>query len=326
MSLQNPTPLNVPGPQTLSTLTPKPGVPAENLPSTPPPTTPVLTEGSGPPAVIDVPGSATPYTDAINASGPKVWWRFNDASPSAVVLDTEGNSNAAQLDTAAVDYRQPGLIAEAGQFSSGVGDPANYGFEGSITNNLVPIDPGFSIEFWMKTNPLVSDQNILVITTESAFDSLTLKCTDNVGSGSLQSSASGISEVLPSGTFATTSVYYVLNFFTRRGGGRVGTLYRNGVEVVTFAAPIVGTYISLIDFGPGAVAFGTAGGNIDEFALYDKTLSLDEIAAHYAAGLVATIPASTTIEPVEAFTQVTPPTATEVLVPGGQATVPVTEQ
>jgi hypothetical protein len=41
MALENPTPLNVPGPQTLSTLTPKAGVPAENLPSTPPPALPV---------------------------------------------------------------------------------------------------------------------------------------------------------------------------------------------------------------------------------------------------------------------------------------------
>lgn len=329
--MANPTPLNVPDPQRLSTLTPvAPTVPNGISGPAPQRADPVLTPQVGATATTATTSVSTPYTDAIVASAPKLWWRFNDASPSAVILDTEGFANGTVSNPATTLYRQPGLITEVSQFSQGSVDNSLNGFSAAIPAG-VPLTH-FTVEWWMAVQPVQNIEDLIGVQTDVA-DAIAAGCTAVDGSGQMQTGST--LTALPAGTFQATGAYYAITY-----DGSHLRFYKNGVLVATSQAnALAGARIAALAFG-GALGIGAFGGFVDELALYDKLLSASDLLAHYNAG-IAVIVTTTTISAngppgvlpgATAVPGVTPPAAPVENPSAGvrgqrpQSPVPVTQQ
>jgi hypothetical protein len=219
------------------------------------------------------------YTAVITASNPQIWWRFNDASPSAVVVDTQGHVAGTQSDTGVVNYRQPGLITEAGQFSQGTTNNALYGVtSGGFPGGLVSTSH-FAIEWWMQTNPIVAVANLIGLVTDGA-DEYIIGCGAGDGSGIIES-AGGILITLPAGTYSGATSYYAITY-----DGATSLLYKNGVLLTSGGGPALGgANLTAMAFGGAAIGFGTFGGLIDELAVYNRVLGAPEILSHFNAGM-----------------------------------------
>jgi Concanavalin A-like lectin/glucanases superfamily len=322
MALQNPTPLNVPGPQRLSTLTPKEGVPAENLPSTLPPAIPQLVGAREvlPGVVSTAPGSAGPsYTEVITADSPALWWRFNEASGTAVA-DSSGHGRTGLIAApGSTTYHEPGLITEANQFAIGATDNANFAIASDTSWSVSGAH--FSLEWWGTVVPLAALQNFFALSFSSE-DAIELLCNDNTGAMSIQPGFANAPITTAPGIFATSGRHhYVLTI-----NGTAIKFYKDGNVIInsTLSFALAGN-VNAVAFGSLAALGsppGNYGGDTDELALYAVALTQTQVVNHHNAGIQA-VTAGSSISPD--FETPAPP-AVPVQVFGGQGQVPVANQ
>jgi hypothetical protein len=262
---------------------------------TPPSVTPALV-----PADIEVPereSSATyptPYTDAVLADNPVLWWRFNDAPGSTTIVDTMGFADGTELDPGATQYQQPGLITEHDEFSMGAIDNATSFVQAALPATLVPTS--FTVEWWTKVIPLGGFQNALAFSTNGG-DELFAANLDGTGAMGVQPGLGNVSFNTPAGTFTGTRNHYAITL-----SGANLTVYKNGVGIHSevLGTPIAGNF-NFMGFGAGAavgIPGSQFGGGVDELALYATPLSQARLLAHYNAGIATIVPTvtSTTVE------------------------------
>src|SRR6185369_907297 len=281
--LSNPTPLNVPGPQTLSTLAPLAGSPAGNLPSTPPPALPVpVVPREDLPAVTVTPATSSgpSYTSVIEADTPFLWWRFNDVSPSGTVVDSSGNGRDGTIVApGSTEYQQPGLITEPDQTSIGATDNANF-FVTSAPSVWTIAATAFSLEWWGTCVPLALLQNFFGVSLDSP-DGVEIVCVDNTGAIEIIPTTANTPIATAAGIFAVSGRnHYVLTI-----NGTAIKFYKNGNLIVNdtmlFAIPGNVNGAGFGSLAAGGAPPGNYGGFTDEFALYDYVLTQPQVVAHH---------------------------------------------
>jgi hypothetical protein len=225
---------------------------------------------------------STPYTDAINALTPSAWWRFNDLSPSAVVVDTQGFANGVQNDPAATLYDQPGLITEHNEFSVGAVNSATSYMLATIPAG-VPIADGCTLIWWTRVQPLASFQNAMKLGTDGPSQVI-WSCFDGSGAGGALVGATPTA-MGGAGTFATTgSNMYAIVYDPEKGNTK---FYKNGVLIGSSVAVVSGTRVSSVGFGAGGSGGAKFGGVMDEIALFVGVLGVTTLLSLYNAGVEA---------------------------------------
>lgn len=229
-------------------------------------------------------GSTHPYVDAVEASQPLAYYRFEDAPDSLIVADETAGHDASWNGTR--NRRIPGAIE--GDASFGIhfdGDsfvrlPDAFEFAG-----LVP----FSIELWFRVPQVTQLQFLLgnetsdpdrrgytIVTFNDAnvgFERWGVTMGgDNVSAGAVMS---------PNAIAPNTWYHFVATW-----DGNQHAVYLDGVAGMPFAPP---DPLPLPDNGDPAI-LGASGdtstkydGDVDELAIYDRALDADEVAAHFAA-------------------------------------------
>ncbi len=236
------------------------------------------------------PARPTNYVGAVQASAPLSYWRLNDSTASIQDSTAAGRVGAA---TAGVQLNQPGLLAS---------DPSNNairvgGSERIVVPGFEKIGAaGYAVEYWIKPNtlPAACCQSV-VGDGEAGSDYFMM----NYILGPQQGLAGAIrphfgpgnSPVSMDSTVALQvgQTYHVVTtwdtskttdnavIYINGVANRVGTISRNLPAAGTTGANKV--YIGFDDRGT------TDGNNtIDEVALYNRPLTANEVAIHYAAG------------------------------------------
>jgi hypothetical protein len=223
----------------------------------------------------DVTTYSTPYTDAVLALVPKAWWRMNDASPSAVIVDTMGFANGVENNPGATLYREPGLISEHNEFSQGAIDSA-VSYMTAVIPAGVPIG-AFTLVWWTAVQPLAMFQNAMEVSTDGPSQVI-WACFDGAGSGGILIGATPGAGG-GAGTFAAFNNMYAI---THVPGST--KFYKNGVLVTSAATALTGTRVTRVGFGAGGSGGAKFGGFMDEIALFDAELTAPQLLALFTAG------------------------------------------
>jgi|GEM_PF-4497250 hypothetical protein len=233
-------------------------------------------------------GSNTAYRDAVLADSPVIYWRFNDIS-GGFVSNSVGNPSqlaglvvnpsrvSNNIDDATFDLASSGIELLSGGNTPGYLVPspalASLAQEWTIeTWFTYPFPPGSCNAGWcvlVRTPGFHGDGHVIVDATSN-----------NDWLGTLWGVFRGIS----GGGYSLRSLSAGWHHLVAVGAGSTTTFYINGVMVGSSPARVPGT-IGFV--GGQAGTSWTPGhnfGRIDEFAVYQRALSVDRIQAHYAAG------------------------------------------
>ncbi|MBK7582965.1 MAG: LamG domain-containing protein [Myxococcales bacterium] len=208
------------------------------------------------------------YGKAVLADGPVAYYRLDEAVGSPGVADSSGNGNDGTL-SGKVVLGAPGAIAGNGAASfdgvSSINLGDKFGFAGQVE---------MSVEAWIW--PLADDGGFLgkgYYQQGAGYDGWFLA----EGSDDLQCVRGGAGVILPK--LGKTEYTHVVMTFD----GLNLTTYLNGKT-----AKSTPTTTAVIDHA-NPVQLGTVNewasmvGSLDEVAFYDKALSPERVAAHYAA-------------------------------------------
>jgi hypothetical protein len=230
-------------------------------------------------------GGAMPsaYVEAVQASQPLAYYRFEDASDSLVVVDEIGGLDATWTGTR--DRRTPGALtgdesyAVAFDGESYVRFPNAFEFAG-----LVP----FTIELWFRVPQVTSLQFMLGNETGNPRRGYTIVTFSDANVGlerwGVEPGGDNVTAgaVMESGSIAPDTWYH----FVATWDGQQHAAYLDGVPGNSFAPP---DPLVLPDNGDPAI-LGASGdtftryvGDVDELAIYDRALGAAEVLAHRAA-------------------------------------------
>lgn len=220
---------------------------------------------------------AQTYSESVTSDKPVAYWQFNND-----LTDTQGNVN---LDPAASPafVTGPGSNNKAFSSSGGKAYAAGFGVESLIGMQ------NFSYEFWIN---LSGDNEGKYILQRYAGG-------DGGGENSLIYENGQINFIGRSGELSETAAFTIPNqtdawhYFVLTYDYTKATLimYLDGAEAyksdLALLEPIIGVqdyelYIGATRINPEGRLFN---GAMDEVAIYDKTLTVDQIAAHYKATL-----------------------------------------
>lgn len=224
------------------------------------------------------------FVATVKASQPKgaldpdiVWYKFDETNNTSIITDWTGNGRNAELKNGAV--RQEGVIG-SGIKLDGVDDYI------SLPRGILSSTTDFTISTWLKQDQNsawqrlydfgTSNSNYLFLTTKatpSNVDSgVRFAITTSGGSGE-QTITSGASKPMPQNVWTNVTVTL---------SGNVGILYIDGVEVarnnnITLKPRSLGTttqnYIGKSQYSADPYLNGT----VDDFRIYGRALSLEEI-------------------------------------------------
>ncbi len=227
------------------------------------------------------PSATTSYRDVILADNPIMYWRLGETSGTIAYDESAIHRDASYINNPLLGF--PGAIANDTNTSVGF-NGFNQGVRWIPTSSYFG---AFTVEAWVKEKqirPVETFFNTRTKTAEFSFDFKldTLAGKEihfDVGDGTKWLSTSSVPF-----DFKRNVWYYVAAVVTRRGA----TYYVDGAAIgsVTYRG------IPLLFDATHKVEIGTNtrydsewfDGAIDEVAVYDYTLTADQIAAHYATG------------------------------------------
>lgn len=249
-----------------------------------------------------------PYDQLILPLNPDVYWKFDDALSSAVILDSSGNNHdGAIINVPTFTYQQTPLISDGGKSALA----ASYA---SINANVAvgasdvwayPTASGFSVETWIYPTAVASASGYNWIPAVSHFTNSQLwarwkLCADDDDSSTLTwnfatydgtGGAIPLSKARDTTTVVLNNLYHVVGTMDTLGTTR---LYVNGSLKGTGAVggiPPSAPVSYFIQFGTifGSPRYGAwpSGANVylDNTAIYPYELTAEQISANYAAGL-----------------------------------------
>jgi hypothetical protein len=222
------------------------------------------------------------YDQRVIADGAAAYWRLNDPIGTTTVSDAIG-AHDGTVPVDEVNFEQPGAIAGT--------DTAAEFLGGTIVNGIAPIPYGVeaSYEAWFKPN----DGRLSVLVSHDPAMMLAAAQEEIDGAGGkfvFWSAATGRADataLVGTTQYAFGTWYHVVA--VRDASGR--RLYVNGVleaadsDTAAWSTSSANWRIahSLAFFADG----GRAAGVLDEIAFYPTALTAEQVAAHYAARLVA---------------------------------------
>ena len=246
--------------------------------------------------------SRTNYKEAVLGDGPLAYWRLDETS-GTTATDLAGHSSGPFNAT----YNGSPTLNQSGVMDDGLSNPS-VDFD-AINDYAVTADDNtlkflsaqaFTAESWVNadttqenntddtTRSIVGCHNSV---TASDEDGWRLFWTEDAG-GDLQfvfERQNGTSQdAVSKGGYDLNTAYHVVGTFD----GSTIRLYVNGVLVASAASTVSipsagqnGATIGTTETGSGDyTGFGLADGQLDEITLYDRALTGQEIAEHYAIG------------------------------------------
>ncbi len=222
------------------------------------------------------------YAAAVLARQPVAYWRF-DESAGPTAIDQAGGHDAAYVDTAAIDFAQPGALAYEADRAIRI--------TGSADLAVVADSAAFRVEqftaiAWVRPDWLSDHQFLALATTKGAFfdtagflirtdvPAETIFLRVGVGTGGL------VSPALP---LAVDRWQMVAFSYAWDGAQSVLRASRDGAPWLASSAGGRIGYdgVGELWIAPGSLNFR---GSLDELALFDSVLSDDDLAALYRIG------------------------------------------
>jgi hypothetical protein len=238
-----------------------------NPPSDPPP--PV-----DPPASTDPPPPPPSYADVVTADSPLSWWRLDETS-GTTAADARGANPGTYTGGALLG--RPGLLGDAADRAARL--------DGSNDRVAIPNRSGlslrgtFTLEAWIKPSFLPANGSFASVLSKP--EAYSLQFNGPRMEFTVIQSGSRRRLQAPAGVVKAGAISHIVGTYD----GATQRLYVNGVLVASRAqtgAASAASYTLHIGSWNGTGEF--FGGDIDEVAVYDKTLSAARVTAHYRAG------------------------------------------
>jgi hypothetical protein len=235
---------------------------------------------------------ASPYSSAVLADSPIVYYRLGEAS-GATATDSSGNANHGTYNTTAsvpngqIDYSQTGALAPidtdtAVRFRGDIGT--------SFVDTPVTINPtaAWTIEFWIKPEAVGESKGIVSQNNGTGTGrSLVYQAYD--GSGSYFSSLLGGTDTGWGGGYISSFGTYMHLALVHNGSGGL-QWYTNGVPAnsgsVTPEAANGTLVVASVKNPSGQAGLQFLRGTLDEVAIYTAALTSTDISEHYSATFV----------------------------------------
>ena len=213
------------------------------------------------------------YLQIVQADGPAGFWRLGEPS-GTTLLDSSGHG-AGGVYQGGVTLGRPGAIAgdanTAARFD-GVNDVGNI-----ADKPVLDVGASFSAEAWVKRSS-VAKAHGLMVKGSGGLQFVVM----NAGSGNqvwLRKANVNTIARSTAGVPADGRHHHVVATMNGAGTARI---YVDGIE----GTAQVGATTTVADTALPLQIGGSAGtpADLDEFALYDRALTADEVGEHYAAG------------------------------------------
>jgi hypothetical protein len=232
-------------------------------------------------------GESEGYAQAVLSDGPFGFWRLGDAS-GTVATDSSGNGRNGTYN-AGTTLNADGALSDGSKATDFSGAPAA---NVTNTNTLAAITGACSLEGWFNADTVAAGL-FHVIWISSSGDSYI--AINTVGGITSAFSLGGLSRsIASSAALVSTGAWY--HIVATWDADKI-RLYVNGALVNTSAS-----FVGALSLGAGTFRIGTNNGGgealdgrIDEVAVYNYTLSMQQIANHYAlrTSTIATVAAAT---------------------------------
>lgn len=233
-----------------------------------------------------VPTPASPYGRLVMEDGPSAYWRLNEASGATVAQDVTTFHSGTYAGSP--NLQQPGAI-------TGDADPAVDFYAGSSGYIEVPHSTAlnrtnsFTLEGWAKPSGTTGRQSIIASRTStrsSGYELLANGAQWQFRTGASDNATVATWDNLNGGTVVPDQWHHVVATYD----GANKRLYVNGQLVGTVAAPVFATRGTPLRMGANQTYNATAGdffgGVLDEVAVYWRALTPEQVADHYAAGVL----------------------------------------
>jgi len=215
---------------------------------------------------------ASTYSDAILADSPYTYYRFGE-SGGTTATDTSGNSHDGTY-TGTVTLGASGAILSDSDTAITLDGSTGYV---SVPTTATFTNHDFAVEAWIKPASVEHSETILdAYSGGDPGEEMTIYIYPG---GNFIWSFNG-TQVATAGIEYGTWSYIVCNYSYSSG---LAYLYVNGVfKMYGSAGPFVGTN-PVIDIGATLGAYSMFQGDLEEVAIYDHALSLEDIVGHYEA-------------------------------------------
>ena len=221
------------------------------------------------------PAPSDAYGKAVLAGGPLGYWRLDDASPAACVLDASGH-NLDGLAGGGVTANQPGALGNNPDAALGFNGTTGYV---SLGDPTVLQPQQVSVEAWVNTTSTPGSLNTIVRKRGYGYDLYVNQ--NGKPSFNIIDSNVNVYTVTGPGSVADGHWHYLVGTYN---GSQV-CLYVDGVAAgACHAAGAIYYSSDMVAIGrDGGYAGNYFAGRIDEVAIYGRVLTAAEIQGHYTA-------------------------------------------
>ncbi|MEZ5310115.1 MAG: PKD domain-containing protein [Microthrixaceae bacterium] len=233
-------------------------------------------------------GAPTTYADAVMADGPRLHWRFSDASGSSTAAPGTGTQAGSVGSTSRVSFGTTGAITnetdnQAASFQNNIAS--------HVTGDYTPAVDSFSLEAWVKTNTTSGGRIMGYASsqhgTSGSYDRHLYM--NNNGSITLGAYPGAVKTITSQSGLNNNQWHHIVGTVGEDGMN----LYVDGVRVASNSGSTYtggqGYYgywkvgADTLSSWPGSRSRSYITAAIDEPAVYYKVLTPAQVAAHYTA-------------------------------------------
>ncbi|CAN5624941.1 hypothetical protein BH09VER1_BH09VER1_14070 [soil metagenome] len=256
-----------------------------------------------------LPASADPYSDAVLADNPLVYFRFSETSGTSVAnAGSVPLTGMASVGTVLVGAPGPGPSNGYEGFTNNTSATIAKGTNIAIgTTSPSALDPslktalngasGITVGLWFNASALTSSGGQALfqipIAGTSSGQTLSISSTGALVAGGRATSTNSFGSATFAPTLTADTWYNVVTVFNY--ASQTISLYLNGTQVGSQQTISAWAGSNTFTFGssPGYLSLGSLdtnfgqsfGGSLDEVAIYNSALSSTDIAAQYAAAV-----------------------------------------
>lgn len=233
---------------------------------------------------ISATSSTMTYQEVVAGDQPYIYWTMDDADGSNVIIDKMNN-----IDGVAVSCNQgeDSLLTDVSSANKSI-QRQNIAASTFYSNQPVFSNSwsAYTVEFWFNQAAFLADVYVPIVHQADIVGDLGIFLYNPAGTRQILVVDGGVTYIFTSYAFSVDTTYHVVIIRDSTSSGGNIKLYIDGV--------LEETQVSTADSRFGAVnlqcddyiGVGTAyTGNIDEFAVYNKALSGNQILKHYQIGV-----------------------------------------
>jgi hypothetical protein len=221
----------------------------------------------------DTPDARETYHGAVLADAPRAYWRLSDSNVTDDVAGYDGAlvGGCAGTGGALIGDPDPALHFDG---TCKIVFPDHFGFAGTAP---------FAIEVWVSSATNTQFQQMFGRETRDAInpiDGYGLFISPSPGGFSLERVIAGASKKAPVVPFTAGVFTYIVAQYT----GTSVEIYVDGNLGSTAAEVRAAADVTATAIAGSSVAGNAFTGSLDELAVYDKALTIEQISHHYALG------------------------------------------